>query len=519
MATADHSAAEIKAPPAMLPPAMPARAWLRDPWTIAALLLACLAALPPILAKYPQMTDYPAHLARWYVMLEHKTNPLLEQYYGFRWVWSGNLGADLLIRPLAALFGLEAGGRIIVILIPLLSGLGLMQVERALRGRVGIGSLLAMATIWSPAMIMGFLNFTLSLALVLFAFAFWVRSAGWKWREAAFVPIGLIVWLCHQSGWGVLGVMIFAYEWHLGKQSRRRNIVHAVLATWPLWLPLLPTLLASQQTAGSLNYGPRPMFVKWIEWKTAMRDQDYWTDIYSVCFFVAVPLLALCFRKLDGRLAWAALLMALLSLVVPRHLGGGDYADYRLIGVALMLGALAINWRPPVWVIVLATLPFLIRISVTASSWQAQSAEVSSMLRAIEQIPRGARVAYAFEERTGLWPTPGFGHLGSYATVRRDALTNSHFAIPGVHMLQIKVPDWQFVDPSQRFMVRGEKRVDLSGFAPAKVADFLWYYGARPAVKLPEGAEVIFRTRHSFLAKMHRPVAPPVLNLPKSELR
>lgn len=505
MAKADHP---ITA--GMTPPRGPAQRLRFDVWAIAALLLACLAALPPILAKYPQMTDYPAHLARWYVMLEHKTNPLLEQYYGFRWVWSGNLGTDLLIRPLAALFGLEAGGRIIVILIPLLTGLALINVERALRGRVGIGSLLAMATIWSPAMIMGFLNFTLSLALALFAFAFWVRSAGWKWRGAVFVPIGMLVWLCHQSGWGVLGVMVFAYEWHLGKRSWRRNIIQAVLATLPLWLPLLPTLLASQQAAGSLNYGPRPLFVKWIEWKTAMRDQDYWTDIYSVIFFVAAPVLALCFRKLDGRLGWAALLMALLSLVVPRHLGGGDYADYRLIGVALMLGALAINWRPPLWLIPLAAAPFLIRIGVTAASWQVQSAEVSAMLRAIEQIPRGARVAFAFEERTGRWPTPGFGHLGSYATVRRDALTNSHFAIPGVHMLQIKVADWQFVDPSQRFMVRGEKRVDLSGFGPAKVADFLWYYGARPAVKLPAGAEVIFKTEHSFLARMHRPAPTPV---------
>ena len=484
-------------------------AFAHDPWTVFAIVLALLAALPPILARYPQMTDYPAHLARWYVMLQRGENPVLDQYYGFRWVWSGNLGADLLIFPLAKLFGLETGGRIIVILIPVLTGLGLITVERTLRGRVGVGSLLAMATIWSPSLIMGFLNFNLSIALALFAFAFWVRSAGWKWREAIMVPIGLIVWLCHQSGWGVLGVMVFCYEW-----SRDRKLIRAVIATLPLWLPLLPTLLAGSQAAGSMSYGPKPLWVKWVQWKTAMRDREGYLDIACVILFCALPFIAMAFRKFDGRLGWAMAAMVGLSVIVPRHLGGGDYADYRLIGVALMLGALAIDWRPSGWLtsgwlIPLVAAPFLMRIAVTALAWHSTSAEVSAMLRALKDVPRGAKVAYAFEEVVGLWPTPNYGHIGSWATVRRDALVNCHFAIPGVHMLQVKEPGWTWVDPSQRFLIRGSKRVDLTNFAPAKVADYLWYYGERPPVALPQGAVVLFGTRHSFLARLHHPQLPP----------
>ena len=128
------------------------RDWfMRDRWAWFAILLALMAALPPILARYPQMTDYPAHLARWYVMLAHGDNPVIDRYYGFRWAWSGNLGADLLIFPLASLFGIETGGRIIVIMTPVLTGLGIITVERTLRGRIGVGSLLAMATIWSAS--------------------------------------------------------------------------------------------------------------------------------------------------------------------------------------------------------------------------------------------------------------------------------------------------------------------------------------------------------------------------------
>lgn len=493
--------------------ARPAWGWV-EPWTLAALALAVVASLPPILAQYPQMTDYPAHLARWYVMLNHKTNAVLDAYYGFRWAWSGNLGADLLVRPLNALFGLETAGRIMLIAIPMLTGWAIVQVERALRGRVGVGSLLAMATIWSPALIMGFLNFTLSIALTLFAFAFWVRQEGWKWREAWFVPIGLVVWLCHQSGWGVLGVMLFAYEFHQRKGRGLplwQRVWQAGLSTWPLWLGFVPTVLAGQQAPGSFDYGPRPLWVKWIHWKTALRDRHGYLDIATVILFVALPFIALAFRRLDRRLAIAALLLVLLALIVPRHLGGGDYADYRLIAVALMLGALAIDWKPEgrrgLLLVPIASAPFLIRIALTTMAWQEHSGQVRAMLKALDYMPRGAKVAYAFEEVAGLWPTPAMGHIGSWATVRRDALTNCHFAIPGVHMLTVKAPGWNYADPSQRYLLRRTKRVDLTTFKPARGADFLWYYGERPPIAMPANARIIFRTRHSFLARLE-PQAP-----------
>ncbi|MFM5908878.1 MAG: hypothetical protein ACKOPO_15015 [Novosphingobium sp.] len=492
----------------------------RGAWYAFAVLMAMVATLPPLITNYPMMTDYPAHLARWHVMLEHGRNPVLDAYYGFRWAWSGNLGADLLIFPLAALFGVETGGKIILVTIPLLTGLGLISVERALRGRVGIGSLLAMGTIWSPSLLMGFMNFTLSLALVLFAFAFWVRSEGRKWREAVFVPIGLLIWLCHQSGWGVLGVMVFAYECHrlhgLGK-PRFEAIWRAVIATVPLWLPILPTVLAGQQAPSSFSYGRRALWSKWIFWKTALRDQHGHLDIATVCLFVALPLVALFTRKLDGRLAWSALLLALLALIVPRHLGGGDYADYRLVAVAIMLGLLSIDLRPSAFSMALASGPFLLRILVTTVAWKSHSLATAEMLRALDHIPRGAKVAYAFEEISGLWPIPPNGHLGSYATVRRDALVNCQFAIPGVHMLQVKAPGWTFADPSQRYLLRAWQRVDLKNFAPAAKADFLWYYGARPPIGLPEGAEVIFRTKHSFLARMHHAPAPDAAAVPPAK--
>ena len=60
----------------------------------------------------------------------------------------------------------------------------------------------------------------------------------------------------------------------------------------------------------------------------------------------------------------------MLSLVLPRHLGGGDYTDYRLIAVALSAGCLAIDWAPPRLILWAAPLLYLVRLGVTASAWQ-----------------------------------------------------------------------------------------------------------------------------------------------------
>lgn len=477
-------------------------------------LLLCLAAgLPGLLARYPQMTDYPAHLARWYIMIDGGRTADLARFYAFKWAWSGNLGVDILIRPFAALFGLETAGRLFVIAIPMLVAGGLFTVEWTLRRRIGVGPLLALATVWSPALLMGFLNFELALALGLFAFALWARMEGNRYREPLFVPIGALVWLCHQSGWGVLGVMVFGYEW--SRRSSWKDFWRAGLATWPLWLPFLPTLLASQQAKGSFDYGPRPLWVKWVFWKESLRDRVRYIDYATTVLLLCAPLVAAFLRRLDGRLGWAGLICLLLSLVVPRHLGGGDLADLRLIAVGLMLLALAIDWRPRQWLLMwLALGPFAVRLAITSAVWTVHSANVERMMGALQHIPRGAKVAVAVREEVSLWAQPLYGHLGCYATFHRDALVNSHFAIPGVHMLTLTTQAWKWVDPSHRIYARARGRVDLSAFPPARDAEYLWYFGKYAPKSLPEGARVIYRTRHSLLARLApRPaeVAPPVL--------
>jgi hypothetical protein len=349
------------------------------------LILAVLSGLPAIVARLPQMGDYAAHLARYHVMIDGGRSTFLAQYYSFEWKWTGNVGFDVLIGWLAPVLGLEAGGRLLVIAIPILTGLGILAVEWALRRRIGVGSLLAMTFIWTPSLIMGFVNFGLSMAAALFAFALWVALEGKRWRWAPFLPIGVIVWACHVSGWGILGIMVFGYEWSRSKTWR------AFLAPWPLLLPVGP-LLFGGGTKGILTYGSNVWIYKQAIWRRAMRDQIYWLDMATPLLAAAAFLAALCWKKVDGRLGWAVLILVIATFAVPRRIVGGDYADYRLISTAFLVASLSIAWRPPRLVLWLVPALFLVRLGVTTDAWYKGSAHMEELLTALDHVPQGAKL-------------------------------------------------------------------------------------------------------------------------------
>jgi hypothetical protein len=467
------------------------------------LVLALLAALPVMVAAYPQMVDYPAHLARYHVMLERYSSPWLQRYYGFEWRLMGNLGVDLLIRPLAAIMPLEAAGRLVAGLLPVLCGLGIVSVDWALRRRVGLASVLAFVFVWSPSMLLGFLNFVLALALALFAFAGWILLEGKRWRVWLYMPVGLIVWLCHVSGWGVLGLLVFGYEWSRSKSWR------AFVAPVPLMLPFF--VLAAGATVGGsgggelVSYGPAPEVYKWAIWRQAMRATLQWVDYSSVIAIGIVLVGSMAFRRFDGRIGWAAVLMLVGSLVMPRHIFGGDYVDARMISSGLLAACLALSWRAPRWVLIAACSLFAVRLGYTAMDWQRDSRETARHLAALDLVPRGARIASVVATDRGTWGFNAQEHICGYAVIRKDALTNCNFVLPGVHMLTLRAASDGFRDPFHRVLRRNGVPLDLSKYGPAREADWLWYVGNGPPAALPAGAVVVRSQRHSLLARLANP--------------
>ena len=95
-------------------------------------------------------------------------------------------------------------------------------------------ALFALPFAYGHPFMFGFVNFALSMALALCAFALWLRMArlgAMRLRAIIFVPISIILWVCHTYGWGTLGVLAFSAELihqHDRFGKRRTALLHAV---------------------------------------------------------------------------------------------------------------------------------------------------------------------------------------------------------------------------------------------------------------------------------------------------
>jgi hypothetical protein len=149
-------------------------------------------------------------------------------------------------------------------------------------------------------------------------------------------------------------------------------------------------------------------------------------------------------------LALPALLMWVLTVILPTNVFGSDFASVRLVPVALTLTVLAISPAAPLsWRWLVAGLLFVsARILLTTVHMVAADHAITRQLQALAYVAPGSRVTsfYVFPcDRR--WEPPRFQHIGSFATSRRAALSNDQFVRKEGHLLGIK-PDVGALAPS-----------------------------------------------------------------------
>jgi hypothetical protein len=438
-----------------------ARAWWESRWFLIALPL--LAALPLLFPSIPPLIDLPGHMGRYKIALDLAQSPTLQAFYEFRWALVPNLGADLLVVPLAALFGLEPAVKIVALLIPALTMAGFIWVAREAHGRAPASVLFAAPLIYSFPFLYGFLNFTLSVALAFLALALWMRLGRLgrlRLRAALFVPIALAVWVGHAFGWGMLGLLAWSVELARELDRGRRfpqAALQAGLHVLPLAAPLLPMLIWQGQTpANAKDWFNLPWKLLALLW--VVRDRWQAFDVATVLFLVTLLVLAWRDKRVAAArpLAIAALVLLAAFLLLPRLFLGGAHNDNRLLPYAIAVALLALrpsaaaSRRFAAGFALAALLFFLVRMTgVTASAW-AYGRSFEREAAAIESLPKGARVAAfvgigCFAE----WRRPRLDHLPSLAIVRREAFTNDQWTVAGSHLLQVKPPYEAYNDPSQ----------------------------------------------------------------------
>ena len=433
-----------------LPEVQTPAGWWNSRWFLCALVL--LSAVPLIWPTVPPLTDLPEHMGRYRIQLSDPQGPLLSQYFSFHWAFIANLGVDLLVVPMAALFGLELGVKLIVIGIVALTVTGLLWTAQEAHGRVPPTALFALPLAYNFPLIWGFLNFLLSMALALNAYALWLRlgrQQRWKLRQALFVPIGLALTVAHIFGWAVLCLLAFGAETVRARDAGRKflpSLWQGGISCLSLAPPLLLLLIWRSGDANGQN-------VDWFFWRakyvymiSILRNR--WMTFDLACVYLLWGLVALglagVWVRMNRTLGIAALMLILAYILLPRILFGSAYADMRLAPYVMAVAVIALVLKLPsrrqaAIVATCATALFVWRLAILTAGFAAHDRANAHQLAALDHVRPGSRVFVEVHlPCLGRWETSRMDHLGAMAIVRREAFVNGQWTDPGAQLVRIK---------------------------------------------------------------------------------
>jgi len=515
--------------------ARPSLFGLLDRWW--AIALVCLIALAPLLVVegIAPLTDLYGHLGRHAVQTGLAERPGLQPYFTYEWQLLGNLGGDILVQLLYPLLGVEGAVRATVLVTQGLGALGLMLVSREVHGRVTPFALAAIPLIYGFPFNYGFINYTLSMALALLAFAAWLRlrRAGAEGLAAAWLGVtGAAIWVAHTYGWAFLGLMagstMLAEVW-AARTNPARAVLRILGACWPLLLPIVPMVIWRAESAGAAVSGWAWQY-KYVWALSPLRT--YWRDFDMGSLAVLVMLLgwAVASRavKFERAVGIAALLCFVFFLALPFRVFGSAFADMRLLPYALALALVAIGTgqqgpkaaRALLIAGALALAFFGVRMATTTVAFARQDALVQAALPALDKMPKGARVAFlSVKPCRTRWALAPLDHLAGAAMARRDAFVNDQWQAPGVNPLKVRYPAAEpFVRDPSHLVVREEckesrSRVRLStalAKLPRGAFTHIWIVGEYDRkLKAPEGFVAVPDAGSGLLFAATAPSPPP----------
>jgi hypothetical protein len=476
------------------------RPWWETRGFVAALIL--LSAVPLLYPPIPPLVDLFGHLGRYRVQLDIGSSAWLSRYYDFHWAPIGNLGVDLLIIPMAKLFGLELGVKLIVLAIPPLMTAGFLWVAREVHHRLPPTVLFALPFAYSYPFMFGFVNFALSMALALLAFGLWLRLGRLDRtgiRALLFVPISFVVFFAHTFGWGMLGLLAFSAE--AVRQHDRgigwlKSALKAAAHALVMALPVLVIIRWRGDVTGPLGRG---WFLPWAKLEalvSVLRDRWLVFDVACLAVILGMIVFALVSKRLtlSRNLAFSALVLLAVFVVMPAMIFGSAFADMRLAPFMFAIAALAVRFRSDTEVklarrLAIFGLAFLlVRTAATTISLAMAANDQSAKLEALKHIPTGARVASLTGRSCGLhWALRRNAHLGAMVIVRREGFSNDQWIIEGTNLLTLRYiePGVFAADSSQIVRPNGCR---ISGWSidralrvwPRDKFDFLWMIDPPP---------------------------------------
>ena len=261
----------------------------------------------------------------------------------------------------------------------------------------------------------------------------------------------------------------------------------------------------------------------WFNWAAkatwvmqALRDRWQLFDQAGLAVALVVLMFALVNPRLtlSRNLAFSALVLLAVFLLLPRIVFGSAYADMRLVPFLIATALLGIRFegqtdprlaRALAW---LALGFYLVRIAATTASLAIASNNQSARLAALDHVPKGARLVHLVSEDCGaLWALPRNTHLGAMAIVRRHAFSNDQWAVEGANLLSVhysaagrfRADPSQIVRPAACANRDARPVGEALAAIPADAFDYVWTIDVPPGAASPAGFALIWQGPGSLL--------------------
>ncbi|MEZ5853542.1 MAG: hypothetical protein R3D67_01885 [Hyphomicrobiaceae bacterium] len=416
-----------------------------------------LSLWPVISYPLPPLADYANHLARMHIISALPHDAVLARYYTVEWQIIPNLAMDLVVPPLAKVFGVYPAGQMFTALTFLVIATGTFALSRVLSARWSIAPLFALPFLYNQMLLIGGLNYLLGIGLSLWALAAWIaldgRSVVLRLAVAALLGVGLF--FSHLYAVGLFGVGLLAYEtrrlW-LGNGLWGPRLAHFCSPALA-FLPLLGLLLVSRTAGLSGNY----------YWDFAGKFESLGLGVIAYSTSVALALVAVMaagavwafwrgYLTVHPLAGYLLVISAIVFLAMPRLLFDTYMADQRLpMAIMFMLIAcldLRLPERAALAGMALAVILIGVRVLEVRWQWQTSAVETAEVQRAFSHLKRGARLlTITADSKRGYVPADyGLDHAASLASIERSALTTRTFVVAGKQILAMTQRYRDFVD-------------------------------------------------------------------------
>lgn len=406
--------------------------------------------VPLFVVRYPDIADFPNHLARLHIQVHLEGSELLRRFYVERLGLAPNLVLDVLGPPLGRLFGLEHGLKTFALIGTLLLSTGALALGVALTGRLtflGLGCLLFAQNAFAH---LGNFNFLFGIGLALWLLAAWIflRNRGlmsMAWLMA-FAAAAALLYLCHLSAIGFYFLGVLGYELSISGKSTfvQKLLTSAGLALFQTLPAIVIHLFVYQPgTSQPMLYPSLPILVLALHKAKSVAMIPYFcfhtypvltgitTGVVLTAMHRAWSLDVLSFSRVGMYIAG---LLGVALLLAPPFGFGSNMVDVRIV-LPLVLVLWASLWPTTItacasssWLLSLSIVMGVVLTSVgTLHRWSKAEDMHSELRTAMLAIQEGSKVAVVSLDDAWEPPAP---HMAAWSVIDRSVFLSSLFVRP-----------------------------------------------------------------------------------------